>query len=414
MLTPVNAAEIATARFREIEGAGTGAMVARPRTTSSRIGVPLSIGPVMLATNLLLAPIANYCDLAFRIVCREQGGLGLACTDLLSPHGLLRGTARSLDIAQSSDDDKPVCMQLYGADGEILAEGARWAVDHGATVVDINMGCPVDKVTKKNGGSMLLCDPRNTVAMTEKVVCAVDAASGGRVPVTAKMRLGWSESALIAPWLARELEKIGVQLVTVHGRTTQQKFTGRANRDGIRRVVEAVERIPVVGNGDVTEPRHVVEMMEETGCSGVMIGRWALAAPWIFRMGWAEQRRQIANGQIANGSGSDPSDLRFGDLRFAICEPGEAEKIGIIRRYFSLMLEFRDERYAMNHIRRRVAWFGKKLGPCKPLREAVRTAAGPAEVFAALDEFLAGGLRKFPPGAPVVERAPEEEADEMT
>ena len=370
-----------------------------PRASNPRIGVPLSIGPVKLATNLLLAPIANYCDLAFRIVCREQGGLGLACTDLLSPHGLLRGTARSLDIAQSSDDDKPVCMQLYGADGEMLAEGARWAVDHGATVVDINMGCPVDKVTKKNGGSMLLCDPRNTVRMTERVVRAVDAASGGRVPVTAKMRLGWSESALIAPWLARELEKIGVQMVTVHGRTTQQKFTGRANREGIRRVVEAVERIPVVGNGDVTEPRHVVEMMEETGCSGVMIGRGALAAPWIFRMGWAAEKAQIGKAQSSHEDE----------------EPCEATKIGIIRRYFSLMLEFRDERYAMNHIRRRVAWFGKKLGPCKPLREAVRTAAGPAEVFAALDEFVAGGLRKFPPGAPGVGRdEADAEADEMT
>jgi len=408
MLTPTNAAEIATARFREIVGEGASAVVARERRSNPRIGVPLVIGPVRLETNLLLAPIANYCDLAFRIVCREQGGLGLACTDLLSPHGLLRGTARSLDLARTSDDDKPVCMQLYGADGEILAEGARWAVDHGATVIDINMGCPVDKVTKKNGGSMLLCDPRNTVAMTERVVRAVDAASGGRVPVTAKMRLGWSESALIAPWLARELEKIGVQMVTVHGRTTQQKFTGRANREGIRRVVEAVERIPVVGNGDVTEARHVVEMMEETGCSGVMIGRGALAAPWVFRMGWAEQQRQIANGQIANVSGSDLSDLRF-----AICEPSEAEKIGIIRRYFSLMLEFRDERYAMNHIRRRVAWFGKKLGPCKPLRERVRTAAGPAEVFSALDEFEAGGLRKFPPGAGRGAEDADEGGDEM-
>lgn len=383
MLTPANAAEIATARFREIVGEGASAVAAREARSNPRIGVPLVIGPVRLETNLLLAPIANYCDLAFRIVCREQGGLGLACTDLLSPHGLLRGTARSLDLARTSDDDKPVCMQLYGADGEILAEGARWAVDHGATVIDINMGCPVDKVTKKNGGSMLLCDPRNTVAMTEKVVRAVHAASGGRVPVTAKMRLGWSESALIAPWLARELEKIGVQMVTVHGRTTQQKFTGRANRDGIRRVVEAVDKIPVVGNGDVTEARHVVEMMEETGCAGVMIGRGALAAPWIFRMGWAEQEVQSSKQQSSN----------------EIREPDEAEKIGIIRRYLSLMLEFRDERYAMNHIRRRVAWFGKKLGPCKPLRERVRTAADPAEVFTALDEFEAGGLRKFPPGA---------------
>lgn len=117
----------------------------------------------------MLAPIAGYCDLAFRLVTRAWGGVGLACTDLLSPQGLLRGTATSLDLARTNDEDKPVGMQLYGGDGDILAEGARWAIRHGATVVDINMGCPVDKVTKKDGGSKLLCDPCNTVRMVEKV-----------------------------------------------------------------------------------------------------------------------------------------------------------------------------------------------------------------------------------------------------
>ena len=112
----------------------------------------LRIGPVQLRTNLLLAPIAGYCDLAFRTICREWGGLGLACTDLLSPQGLLRGTATSLDLAQTNEFDKPVGMQLYGGDPAIMAEGALWAKAHGATIIDINMGCPVDKVTKKDGG----------------------------------------------------------------------------------------------------------------------------------------------------------------------------------------------------------------------------------------------------------------------
>jgi len=373
-----------------------------PRHTNPAIGRPLRIGPVQLATNLLLAPIANYCDLAFRIVCREQGGLGLACTDLLSPHGLLRGTARSLDLARSTDDDKPICMQLYGADPDILADGARWAVDHGANVIDINMGCPVDKVTKRNGGSMLLCDPCSTVALAERVVRAVEHASGGRVPVTAKMRLGWSSDAIVAPELARALERVGIQLVTVHGRTTEQMFKGQACRAGIRRVVEAVESIPVIGNGDITEPQHAIDMMNETGCAGVMIARGALSAPWIFRQAWETQKAQIANGQVTNGqiangqianqSATDrPPHLPCGPLPFEL-----PPRLAIIRRYLDLMLEFRDEHYAMNHIRRRIAWFGKGLGPCKPLRERVRTAANPAEVRAALDEFEAGGLRRFP------------------
>jgi len=129
----------------------------------------LRLGPVQLATPLLLAPIAGYCDLAFRTICREWGGVGLACTDLLSPQGLLRGTATSLDLAKTNDFDKPVGMQLYGSDPDIMAEGARWAVEHGASVVDINMGCPVDKVTKKDGGSALLTNIERAVALAARV-----------------------------------------------------------------------------------------------------------------------------------------------------------------------------------------------------------------------------------------------------
>jgi len=333
------------------------------------IGTPLRIGPAQLATNLLLAPIANYCDLAFRIICREQGGLGLACTDLLSPHGLLRGTAQSLDLARTNDADKPVGMQLYGAETDIMCDGARWAVEHGATVIDINMGCPVDKVTKKNGGSMLLCHPDNTVRMAAAVVEAVRSASGGRVPVTAKMRLGWDSTRLVAPALSRELEGVGIAAVTVHGRTTAQKFTGTADWSGIARVVDAVDRIPVIGNGDVTTPEQVIAIMEQTGCSGVMIGRGALSTPWIFRQGWAAQ----------HGIAAD--------------EPPDSDKIALIERYLNLMVEFRGEHYAMSHIRRRITWFAKRLPPCKPFKEAVREANDPAAVRAACGQYLAGGLR---------------------
>jgi tRNA-dihydrouridine synthase B len=368
--------------------------------------VPLSIGPVRLSTNLLLAPIANYCDLAFRIVCREMGGLGLACTDLLSPHGLLRGTAQSLDLARTNDADKPVGMQLYGAETEIMCDGARWAVDHGATVVDINMGCPVDKVTKKNGGSMLLCRPDNTVKMAAAIVEAVRVASGGRVPVTAKMRLGWDSTCIVAPSLARELEKVGIAAVTVHGRTTEQKFSGVADWSGIARVVESVERIPVIGNGDVTTPEHVVQIMEETGCAGVMIGRGALSAPWIFNQGWEAQKR-VASGEWrmegseesaaacldarVAGTLSDPLTIRHSQL--ALPEPSEARKIALIRRYLDLMVEYRGEHYAMNHIRRRITWFAKKLPPCKPFKETVREARDPAAVHRACEAYLGGGLR---------------------
>jgi tRNA-dihydrouridine synthase len=197
-------------------------------------------------------------------------------------------------------------------------------------------------------------------------------AVGDRVPVTTKMRLGWS-CTTIAPRLAVMLADVGVVAVTVHGRTTEMKFSGECDRSGIARVVEAVGgRIPVIGNGDVREPDDCVRMIRETGCQGVMIGRGALSTPWLFRDCWS---------LLTTGEAPPP--------------PTDDEKIAIVRRYFDLMREQRDDRYAMYQIRRRMSWFGKRLagGCCKPLKEAVRLAAGPEDVYAALDKFLTGGLR---------------------
>ena len=346
--------------------------------------IPLRIGPVALDTNLLLAPIAGYCDLAFRIICREQGGVGLACTDLLSPQGLLRGTATSLDLARTHDADRPVGMQLYGADPAIMAEGARWAADHGATVVDVNMGCPVDKVTKKDGGSRLMCDLPGAMRIAE----AVRAALPADVPLTCKMRLGWTEadcSAGVAADLARRLVRAGIAAITVHGRTTEQTFRGDCRLEGIRRVVEAVGElnpaIPVIGNGDIRSPQDALRMLRETRCAGLMIGRGALAAPWIFRDIQAAQLADQTTGQTP-------------------AEPTDAEKLAIVRRYFQFMREFRDDRYALMQINRRISWFAKRIngGHCKPLREAVRLARTPDEVYRALDTDLPSA--RPPPQAP--------------
>ncbi len=367
----------------------------------------LSLGPVQLATNLLLAPIAGYCDLAFRTICREFGGVGLACTDLLSPQGLLRGTATSLDLAQTNDVDKPVGMQLYGSDPEIMAQGARWAVEHGATVVDINMGCPVDKVTKKDGGSKLLTDLSRAVAIAARVVKELEACAlsesqwqqrlgtarligTGRIPVplTCKMRLCWHTSdyesgAACSPHLARMLADVGVVAVTVHGRTTEMKFSGQVQLAGIARVVEAVDgRIPVIGNGDVRSPADAARMIRETGCKGVMIGRGALSMPWIFRDTWAH----LSGAE----SGGEASVVPV------------ATQIAMIRRYFDLMRQYRDDHFAIFQINRRVSWFAKplqrklengKMEGIKPFKEAVRNARTPQAVYEALDRFAAGELR---------------------
>src|SRR5688500_12801614 len=148
----------------------------------------LNIGPLRLATNLMLAPIAGYCDLAFRLVPRSCGGVGLACTDLLCPDGVLRESKRSMELAATCPEDQPLAMQLYGGDADKLCDAARWAEDHGAAVVDSNMGCPVDKSTKRDGGSKLLCNPDNTLRIVERIAKVPRWA-----PLTAKLRLGWDD-----------------------------------------------------------------------------------------------------------------------------------------------------------------------------------------------------------------------------
>jgi len=321
---------------------------------------PLRIGSLQLETNLLLAPIAGYCDLAFRLVARAQGGVGLACTDLLCPQGVLRENKRSMELAQTCPEDSPLAMQLYGADVDLLCEAAKWAEDRGAHLVDINMGCPVDKVTKKNGGSKLLCDPDQTLKMVEKIK-----ASLRNVPLTCKLRLGWDDTCIVAPMMARRLEEAGVAAVTIHGRTTEMRFSGHARLDGIAEVVAAVKHIPVIGNGDILTPQDAERMLEYTKCAGLMIGRGALSKPWIFRDTWS----YLTTGVIP-------------------AMPSIDEIVQMMRDHFYGMVANRNERSAVLEFRKRVSWYAKNLHPCKRMRESMRLMNTAAEFEDILKAFL--------------------------
>ena len=326
---------------------------------------PLSVGHVKLATNLLLAPIAGYCDLAFRLVARSFGGVGLGCTDLLSPEAVLRETRRTMELAATNADDRPLAMQLYGSDAQKLCDAARWAEDHGAAVVDINMGCPVDKITKRDGGSKLLCNPDNTLRLVERV-----AASLRTAPLTCKLRLGWDDSSIVAPYLAARLEDAGVALVTVHGRTTEMRFSGQARLDGIAQVVAAVKRIPVIGNGDVKTPQDAKRMIDVTGCAGVMTGRGALSAPWIFRDTWS---------YLTTGTIPDPPTIE--------------QKCELMRTHFRNICELRGERFAVLEFRKRVSWYAKKMHPCRMLKEETRMLETPEQFESIVSRFLEWRLR---------------------
>jgi nifR3 family TIM-barrel protein len=325
-----------------------------------RIIEPLAIGPVRLATNLLLAPIAGYCDLSYRLVARSCGGVGMACTDLLCPEGVLRETRRSMELAATCPEDSPLCMQLYGSDVERLCEAARWAEDRGAHVIDINMGCPVDKITKRDGGSKLLCDPERTLRLVDKI-----AASLRHTPLTAKLRLGWDDSCIVAPSLAARLEDAGIQLITIHGRTTEMKFSGQARLDGIAQVVAAVKKIPVVGNGDVCTPEDAQRMIDQTGCAGIMIGRAALSAPWIFRDIWS---------YLTTGIIPPPLSIQ--------------EKCQLMRNHFHNLCRYRNTRVAVVEFRKRVSWYAKHMNPCRMLKEGIRTLQTVEDFDPLVDAFL--------------------------
>src|SRR5881409_1498428 len=236
----------------------------------------MRIGTLELSSNLFLSPLAGYTNLPFRLTLRELGGLDLATTDLVNARSLLEKNPKALKLIESCPADRPLAVQLFGSVPEEMRDAAAYLESIGIAAVDINMGCPVRKVCRVGGGSAMMTELDKTAALVKSMVEAV------RIPVTAKMRLGWDDENLTAPELARTLEDVGVSAIFLHGRTREQGFSGTVNLAGIRAVVQAVKTIPVIGNGDVTTPQAAGMMFEQTGCAGVSIGRGAFYNPWIF------------------------------------------------------------------------------------------------------------------------------------
>ena len=268
---------------------------------------PVCYGPLVLATRYLLSPLAGFTNLPFRRIVRSLGGVGLATTDLVNARGLIAGNERTMQLVATSDDDRPFAVQIFGAETYWMCEAARLLEGRGVDSIDINMGCPVDRITKGGSGASMMCNTE-TVDLVRQVVESV------QIPVTVKMRLGWDDAHITAPLFARWFEEVGVAAIAIHGRTREQGFSGTVNRDGIRLVAEAVKSIPVIGNGDVCSIPDAARMLEETGCDGVSVGRGALANPWIFRQ--LDEWEQTGSWSPA-GSFDDRLKLllrQFGDL----------------------------------------------------------------------------------------------------
>ena len=318
-----------------------------------------SLGSLQLKSNLFLSPLAGYTNLPFRLVIREIGGVDLCTTDLVYARSLIEQNAKALKLIESNEQDSPLSVQLFGGVKEEMRDAAIILVEKGVDSIDVNMGCPVPKVTKTGGGASMMTELPKTQELIRAMVDAVD------VPITAKMRLGWDDQNLTAPDLARALEDAGVAAVFVHGRTRAQGFDGSVNLDGIRKVVEAVKNIPVIGNGDVTTPKAAAHMIEKTGCHGVSAGRGAFYNPWIF----LHTRQFLESGELPP-------------------EPSFDERMKVLRRHYDLMVEvFGEERGSMQ-FRKVAPWYSKRFGPVKPFNLAMVRISSRIDFEKAVADYL--------------------------
>jgi nifR3 family TIM-barrel protein len=317
---------------------------------------PLSLagGRLRVPVPLVLAPLAGHTDRAFRSLVRELGGAGLVVTEMVSSEGLTRGSQFSREIADVGPDERPVGVQIFGCDPLRMADAASMVEDMGADLVDVNMGCPVPKVTRTGSGAALMRDESRAGAVIEKMV------KRAGIPVTVKIRSGWDHGSINAPAFARVLESAGASALTVHPRCRSEHHRGEAAWPVIRDVKSAVS-IPVIGNGDVRDPESARKMIELTGADGIMIGRGALQNPWVFR-------------EIASG-GSAPS-------------PGLEDYRRLFERFVALLREYRPERLVLNRVKAFIGWVTKGLDSGAKLRESVYAAKSVEEVLSVFEAYF--------------------------
>jgi nifR3 family TIM-barrel protein len=318
----------------------------------------MRIGSLALESNLCLSPLAGYTNLPFRLTVRELGGVGLATTDLVNARSLLEKRDKALKLIETSPEDRPLAVQLFGSVPEEMRDAAVFVESLGLASADINMGCPVRKVCRVGGGSAMMTEINRTATLVKGMVEAV------KIPVTAKMRLGWDDENLTAPDLARALEAVGVAAIFVHGRTREQGFGGSVNLAGIRAVVEAVKNIPVIGNGDITTPQAAQKMLTETGCAGVSMGRGAFYDPWIFR--------------------HTLHYLKTGEL---LPEAAFEERVRVVCRHLELMIEVFGEPHGCRMFRKVAPWYAKRFGPANEFNKRVVQISSRQEFYDVLEHY---------------------------
>ena len=317
------------------------------------------IGNVEIKNRIVLAPMAGISNTSYRKIIKEMGA-GLIYAEMVSDKAIVYKNDKTFDLLKMDEKERPISQQIFGSDINSFVEAAK-AIENEMhpDIIDINMGCPVPKVAvRAQAGSALLKDPDKIYEIVKAVVEAVD------VPVTVKIRSGWDENSINAVEVAKKIEQAGASAIAIHARTRSQGYSGKANWDIIRKVKESVS-IPVIGNGDVTSCYLAKQMLEETKCDAVMIGRGVLGNPWLIK----ECVESLENGKLPE-------------------EVTPKEKINMLKRHYKLLLESSNEKLATLEIRTHALWYIKGLPKSASIKNEICQTKNSEEVFKILDDYL--------------------------